>query len=488
MRIIRVVIDHDTLSMFKSKFLRGCCALSAATCALAAIGQTSVPTAREPIDFASAWAQLQQRSDRLAAAQAATESEALRSSGIKGLGGPVVSVSAAAFAYNANLDVNLDPVNQRIAQLEQSLPVPLQNLPIPISVPQFPSRYTYNRHDTGATASVSAVWPIYAGGMADAVRGLQDAKTSESRADADRATHELATLLVQRYFAAQLAGRAADLREAAFATIAQHDASAQKMLDGGVISRVERLQARAALEEARRNALKARDDADLAATALTRTLKSEKPVVPSSPLFVISQPIEPLTRFISEALQRHPSLAKVAAKKNQAEQLHAAGEAARKSQVFAFGQRELKSGNADWVVGVGVRYTLWDSVDRSKLSSAARQQIEQAERTDAQARNDISLLVEKNWLAVEQARRQFMATASGAELADEVLRLREAGLREGTSTTLDLIDARINVTKVGTERAQAANDYVNALAALLEACGLSDEFTSYMSRADIRLQ
>ncbi len=450
--------------------------------------QPAAAPAATPMSFTAAWHQLRQRSDQLAAAQSAVEAQALRGQGLKGLGGPSVSLTGAAFAYNANLDVDLDPVNRRIAQLEQSLPVPLANLPIPLPVPQFPSRYTFNRHDTTTTSSVSAVWPLYAGGMGDAVRGLQQARTDEARADADQTTHALTTQLVQRYFGAQLAARAATLREAALATIAGHDASAQKMLDAGVIARVERLQAQSALEEARRNAQKARDDADLSATALARTLRSPTPVAPTSPLFVISTPIEPLPHFLDAALRNHPGLAKVAARKNEAEQLHAAGEAAKRPQVFAFGQRELKSGNADWVAGIGVRYTLWDSIDRNAMSAASARQIEQAERTDAQARNDISLLVERNWLAVDQARRQFLSTTAGVELAGEVLRLREAGLREGTSTTLDLIDARVNVAKVATERAQAANDYVNALAALLESCGLSGSFDAYMARADVKVQ
>ena len=59
----------------------------------------------------------------------------------------------------------------------------------------------------------------------------------------------------------------------------------------------------------------------------------------------------------------------------------------------------------------------------------------------------------------------------------EVLKLRTSGLREGTSTTLDLIDAETNQAKVLTERAQAANEYVQALAQLLESAGLSDRFS-----------
>jgi len=448
------------------------------SCALA------LPVQAAPLAFDAALQQMQQRSDQLAASRSAIESAQLRRDAMQRLGGPVVNLSGAAYAYNANLDVDLNPLNRALPGVLSQLPPQLAG---PIAqLPHLPSSYTLNRHKSDTTASVSAVWPIYLGGASDAARGLLDAQAHEAEADAARTGHEATTVLVQRYFGAQLAERAAVLREAALATIEQHDAAAQKMLDAGVIARVERLQARSALEEARRNARKARDDADLAATALTRTLRAEERVTPTSPLFVLNQPLAPLPHFIDTALARHPGLDKVAAKKEQATQLHAAQEALRKPQVFAFGQRQLKTGkDADWVAGVGVRWTLWDSIDRNALAESSHRQIEQAERTGAQARNDIALLVEKRWLAVEQARRQFFALAPGLELADEVLRLRSSGLKAGTSTMLDLIDAQTNQAKAQTERAQAAHDYVKALAELLESCGLSDEFGSYLARADV---
>ncbi len=458
-----------------------------AACApVSAQGPKPVPPV-QPMSFEAAWERVKASSDRLAAAQAAVDGKTLQQQGLKGLGGPVVSVSAAAYAYNANLDVNLDPINQRLTQLNQRLPIPLQNLPIPLPVPQFPSSYTFNRHDTGTTQSISAVWPLYTGGAGDAVRGLVAAQGSEAQADADKTGHELATQLVQRYFGAQLAVKAAALRQAALNDIGQHDAATARMLAAGVISRIERLQARAAFEEARRNAMKAQDDAELAAVALARTVKSDLPVQPETPLFVLTQAVEPLPHFLNQALLRHPGLAKVNAKKAQAEQLHHGEEALRKPQVFAFGQRALKTGNADWIGGIGVRWTLFDAVDRNALAASSNKQIEQAERSETQARSDISLLVEKNWRTLEQARRQFLATAPGIELAHEVLRLRSAALREGTGTALELIDAEVNQAKVETERAQVAYDYVTALANLLESCGLSEEFSSYARRADVKV-
>ena len=441
----------------------------------------------QAISFESARAQMVAGSSKLAAAQAAVQSKALQSEGLRGLGGPIVNLSATAFAYSANLNVDLDPLNQRILQLEQRLPIPLSKLPIPLPTPQFPAHYTFNRQSTATTASLVAVWPIYVGGASDAARGFVRAQGREAEAEAHQSGHELDTLLVQRYFGAQLAAQAATLREKAQTTIAGHDAAAAKMLQAGVISRVERLQAQAAFEDAKRNALKARDDAELTAIALSRTVNAASIVTPKTPLFVLSRPVEPLAYFLDSAMLRHPGLEKVAAKKMQAEQLHEGEEALRRPQVFAFGSRELKTGRADWVAGVGVRWTLYDSVDRNALSASSYQKIEQARLTDDQARSDIGLLVEKNWRAVEQTRMQFLATQASVDLAAEVLRLRQSGLREGVSTTLDLIDAETNQAKVHTERAQVAYDYVLALARLLESAARTDEFASYLQRADILL-
>ena len=460
--------------------------LAAALClAACAPVQAQVQPQLPTMSFEMAWERVKSGSDQLAAAQAAVDGKSLQAHGLKGLGGPVVSLSAAAYAYNANLDVNLDPINQRLTQFSQQLPIPFQTLAA--QVPPFPSSYTFNRHGTGTTKSISAVWPIYMGGASDAVRGFVAAQGNEARAEVDKTGHELATQLVQRYFGAQLAVRAAALRQAALNDIAQHDAASAKMLAAGMISRIERLQAQAAYEEAKRHAQKAQDDAELAAVALARSVKSDTPVLPDTPLFVLTQPVESLPHFLNEAMLRHPGLAKVNAKKAQAEQLHKGQEALRKPQLFAFGQRELKTGNANWIGGLGLRWTLFDAVDRNALAAASNKQVEQAERSGLQARSDISLLVEKNWRTLEQARRQFLAAATGVTLAQEVLHLRTSALREGTGTALELIDAEVNQAKVQTERAQVAYDYVLALAHLLESCGLSEEFSGYIRRADVKV-
>ena len=69
---------------------------------------------------------------------------------------------------------------------------------------------------------------------------------------------------------------------------------------------------------------------------------------------------------------------------------------------------------------------------------------------------------------------------------EEYLKAKNAAFLEGWSSSSDLIDAELNLAKVRTERIQMAYSYDVALAKLLEAAGVSDEFTSYSRRIDAR--
>ncbi|MEX8193863.1 TolC family protein [Comamonas guangdongensis] len=448
------------------------------------------PATATALSFEQARAALMERSEQLAASAKAVDSARLRREGMQGLGGPSVAITGIGYRYSANVDLDLDPARRALGNSISYLPPQLGGAVA--QLPSLPANYDLQRQSNVASASLSAVWPVYMGGLGDAVRGELDAMTDEALADAATSAGQLHTLLVQRYFGTQLAERAATLRHRALEGVRAHDDAAQHMLKAGVIAQVERLQASAALADAQQQARKADDDARLARSALLRTVHVANGVGgvrPSSPLFVSSEALPPLQQFLDAAQSRHPGLSKVAAKRRQAESLHDATEALRKPQVLAFGMREGNtSGKPNWVAGVAVRWTLWDSIDRDKLSAAGQRKVEQAELTDAQVRSDIALLVEKNWLAVEQSRILYLSGQAQEDLARELLRLRKAGLKEGTSTALELIDAQLNLAKVQTERAAAANQYVQALAALLESTGQTDDFTRYMARADIQIK
>lgn len=432
------------------------------------------------LDYAGALALARQQSPGLAAARAAADGQALKAQALQGLGRPSVGLGASVASYR--IGTSLDP-----GALLPAFGGLLGGLGLGAALPHLASRLPatldIEKRGTRAGATLSAVWPLYTGGAIEAAQGLAAARQQEAEADWRAAGDELDTLLAERYFSAQLAAQAARLRAQAARAVAAHDHAAGRMLQEGLIAKVERLQARSARQDAERQAAAARSDAELAAVALARTLGAGGAVRPSTPLFVLRQPIEPLAHFTALAQAQHPGLAKVAAKQAQARQLHAAEEALRRPQVVALAASQLRD-RPNWAAGVALHWTLYSSVDRDQLAQSSLKAVEQAGQTDAQARRDIALLVERQWRAVENARQHFFAFDDALAAGDEVLRLRRAGLREGASTALELIDAETRQAQRHTERAQAAYQYTQALAGLLAACGQPQQLLHYLARAD----
>ena len=184
--------------------------------------------AAQAMSFEQARAAFLERSDQLAASAKAVDSARLRREGMQGLGGPSVAITGMGYRYSANVDLDPDPARRALGNGISHLPPQLGGAVG--QLPSLPANYDLQRKSNVASASLSAVWPIYMGGLGDAVRGELDAMTDEALADAATSADQLNTLLVQRYFTAQLAERAAALRRRALEGVRAHDDAAQRML------------------------------------------------------------------------------------------------------------------------------------------------------------------------------------------------------------------------------------------------------------------
>ena len=442
------------------------------------------------MDFVSALHQVEQYSPKLAAAKAEVQSKELQRDAAKFLGGPNVLLTADAIKYHVHYDVDLTQAKQDIAQAGNNVisTIPglsniLQQVPIKI-----PDTYELDKTNHYFTKNAVVFWPVFTGGRIHAVKGILSARAQEAQAEATMTHDEVYVTLVQRYFGAQLASLAADLRTAAASTIAAHDHAAERMLQEGLISNAERLRAKVALEDAKRQQEKANSDAQLAKVALQRLLQGNQVVNPSTPIFVLSHPLQPLDYFQNLAMQHHPGLEKVAAKKEQAERLLDINNGRYLPAVNVYGMHELSTHKPSWVVGVNANWTLWSGLDRQRMSESAEKQVMQAEYTDQQVRDDILLLVEKNWRSAEDARTAYLALNTNIDLARELVRLQRSSVREGLATVPDLMTAETQYFQALTEQAKAGNDYVQALAQLLDSCGTPEAFTDYAAKADVRLK
>lgn len=436
---------------------------------------------------------LLQVSPKIAANDAAIAASEYQTDALKTLDNPLVFARVSASAYHVDEDIDLSSlrsgiVNEINNSVDGIVPPPVPDLPNfgELVGERLPDSYDFKRSGETTSAGLGVAWPIYTAGRTAALTGASRARTQEALADSILDKNALYNTLIERYFKAQLAIIAAYLRDDAYDTLKQTDHMAERLYEEGFISHVDRLEAQSALADAKSEAVKANNDARLAMIALQRLLRTDYRIKPTTPLFVSSRPLPDVSYFQDLALNNHPGLQKVAAKRAQAQQLHALSDTGYKPTVMLYGYGQVEK-DPSWVAGISASWKLWGGLDKTASLASSSAQIRQADLSEIEVSDNLLLLVEKNWHDVNNAQARYQALQSNVDLAAEVLRLRRLGLQEGVNTTIDVVQAQTQALKARTEQAQAAHDYVQALASLMQSCGTPLAFNAYLNAADIQL-
>ncbi|HCH27372.1 TolC family protein [Psychrobacter celer] len=436
---------------------------------------------------------LLQVSPKIAANDAAIAASEYQTDALKTLDNPLVFARVSASAYHLDEDIDLSSlrsgiVNEINNSVDGIVPPPVPDLPNfgELVGERLPDSYDFKRSGETTSAGLGVAWPIYTAGRTAALTGASRARTQEALADSILDKNALYNTLIERYFKAQLAIIAAYLRDDAYDTLKQTDHMAERLYEEGFISHVDRLEAQSALADAKSEAVKANNDARLAMIALQRLLRTDYRIKPTTPLFVSSRPLPDVSYFQDLALNNHPGLQKVAAKRAQAQQLHALSDTGYKPTVMLYGYGQVEK-DPSWVAGISASWKLWGGLDKTASLASSSAQIRQADLSEIEVSDNLLLLVEKNWHDVNNAQARYQALQSNVDLAAEVLRLRRLGLQEGVNTTIDVVQAQTQALKARTEQAQAAHDYVQALASLMQSCGTPLAFNAYLNAADIQL-
>ncbi len=422
--------------------------------------------AAEPgvLSYEEARTSLYEVSDALKASEAAVSRNQEEAHAAKTLGLPDLSVNA------------IEVFGEKTGTIEGT---PLGNIP-------------FSENFRGPRSSLNTTWAIYSGGRITATQKALAAGVQAADAELSHTEEDLDVLLSKVYFGLELAANVERTRTSVLQQADRQLDRAIKFEQQGIIPRVERLSAQVARDEAAREQVSAQRDREIAEASLRRLLHRETGIGTSTPLFISTRPLKPLTEWLHLAERASPTLAVLAARRSQAEQGVALEQARWKPEIFAFGSYSMIRKyqtliEPDWIAGVGVNFKIFSREDRASKVSAARATLHQAESLQAAAGTGIATEVEAAYRRVEQAREQFNLLESTTALAEENLRLHERGFGEGQATSLDVSDARNALARSKTARALAAYDYVIALVQLLQASGQTKTFPEFIQQADITL-
>lgn len=332
--------------------------------------------------------------------------------------------------------------------------------------------------------------PLWLGGKINAANRAARINEQTARSQWAQQRNSLLSELVERYYGLALARQVVLVRQQVVDGMRRHLEDAEALEAQGMIARSEKLYVEFKMSEAERDLQNARSQAETVASALNSTLGQAGDYRPVTAMFLLGN-IEPLDYFQSLAAERNPLLQQVDQKRQLAREGVRAQRASFLPQVVAMGGMSFYDYQVTkvlprWAVGVGVNFKLFDGLNREFKYSAAKQTVRRVEALQTKAGSDISVLVEKLYNQMENCRSQIASIEASLAFAEEYLKTKNAAFAEGMGSSTDLIDAELNLAKVRTERIQAAYQYDLSLARLLEAAGVSDEFTAYMHRADTR--
>ena len=332
--------------------------------------------------------------------------------------------------------------------------------------------------------------PLWMGGKINAANRAARINEQTARSQGIQQRNALVSELVERYYGLALARQVVVVRQQVVDGVRKHLEDAAALEAQGMISRSEKLYVEFKMSEAERDLQNAQSQVETIAAALNSTIGQTDDYQPVTAMFILER-IEPLDHFRTLAAERNPLLDQVDQKRRLAYEGVRAQRSSFLPQVVAMGGMSFYDYQVSkvlprWAVGVGVNFKLFDGLNREYKYSAAKQTVRRVEALQDKAGNDISVLVEKLYNQMENYRTQMASIEASLAFAEEYLKTKNAAFLEGMSSSTDLIDAELNLAEVKTERIEAAYRYDVSLAQLLEAAGISDEFTAYMRRQDAR--
>ncbi|MCK5100824.1 MAG: TolC family protein, partial [Desulfobacteraceae bacterium] len=350
----------------------------------------------------------------------------------------------------------------------------------PQMLPSFESRV---QNSCFSTANINFSWMLFTGGKILAANRAADAKILENQEQFLYTKSILTTELVKRYYGYLLSLEAASVYKDMLKGIEQHLSQTRKLEKSGMIAKSERIHAEAAHAEALRKYKKSIRKTEIVQAGLKNTLSSEEIIIPVSPLF-LTKKILPLREYLDSAKQENHLLKKLGAKKELAIQGYKAELSSHMPKVYLFGKYELYKNDLtlldpEWAVGVGVKLSLFEGFSNTYKIMAAKKQKESIVYFKAKAMRDINTLVEKKYNELMMEIEQFEALETSMRFANESLRVHERAFKSGMTTSLNVVDAQLALSKVKIEKLNAVYEFDVVLAELLEVCGLSEKYEDY---------
>ena len=433
----------------------------------------------EELSFKTAFDRMCTANLSLKAARARVEKSEYEQSATQGLYFPEIWIEASHTRMNDDIGIDLNDIRSVIGTLHGMDPAMLPSFELDVQTADF------------SNADIRLSWMIYTGGKIQAANRAAVFRVADTREQLLYKQSILTTELAKRYYGYILSMEAENVHLQLLKDMEKHLDQAKKLEENGMLSHAERLHAQVAYADASRQYKRSQRSTRIALAGLNNTLSRNGPITPVSRLFLI-QKIAPLETYMARAEKYNHMLKQIAAQKKMTIENYNIQKAEHLPAIYFFGNYELYQADLtvlepDWAAGIGATFSLFEGFsDTNKIKMAIKQK-QNVAYIEQKARQDIKTLVEKKHHELMMEIEQVNALKASMAFARENVRVRERAFQAGMAASLNVVDARLALSKVNIETLNALYGFDVALAQLLEICGLSEEYAGYQDRSDLEV-
>lgn len=340
---------------------------------------------------------------------------------------------------------------------------------------------------TFATVTADLVWPIFTGGKIKAANKAAGVEIEIGHEDLRKIEGGKLNELVSRYYGLVLAYQAVEVRQQMFEAMNKHYSDAQKLFDHGMIAKVELLSSSVARNEAERELKQSKRTIKIIQSGLMATLSVDSVMefLPTNHLFIAKE-IPSLEQWILTSYDANPQLKQIEGKGELVDIKTAVDKGNYLPTVAMLGtyniaEKNLSPYTPDWLVGVAVKWNVFEGLSRNNQLKVSRSMQEQVDHVNSQAHESLKAYITKLYNELNMQLEQIDELESTLELAQEYCESTEKAFNEGFATSSLVVDANTKVAQVKVMRLKVFYDYDLTLSTLMQTAGVPELFANYSS-------
>ena len=409
------------------------------------------------------------------------------------LSGPLLLWEAVALAQGYNRPLQQERVGREIArgriQASYSEALPALDLTgsyvrrdeemgTTLSTGEYVPTRLQDQYGTG----LKLTQPLFNGRIGAALRAAR-LYSEWTEASIRAATESVQRETIRAYYAAVLSEHLLEVNQTALETAERQLENTQARRRQGMASNYDELRAQVEVSNFRAQVLQARNDKDVAYTALYRLMgaspESAVDLVDDVPLVAEAVSFAAAART---ALERRADLAEAEYALRMQRESVAAAKGRYLPEVSGYVSQAWANPDPhestrdewgdEWQAGVQVSLPLFDGLDRRGTLIQERAKLRQLEIALRDAEERTVSEIRQGVLSLKTAEEFAYSQSRNLETAQEALRLVEAGLKEGQNSPVEVMDARQALTKAAANYYQSIFAHALARVSLQQAMGL----------------